>query len=67
MNDKFSYFDVGTADPIGKYAQPKSYSASGNATVEVTSSKAKADGGPSNSDRKKYGRNMSRVMNQRGK
>lgn len=22
-NDKFDYFDVGTADPIGKYKQPK--------------------------------------------
>lgn len=22
-NDKFEYFDAGTADPIGKYKQPK--------------------------------------------
>lgn len=65
---EFKYFDVGAADPIGKYTQPKPYgSVKGNDTVGVDTFKATSNGGPSSADRKKYGRNMSRAMNQRGK
>lgn len=39
----------------------------GNPTVPVQKDKASGKGGPSSADRKKYGRNMSRAMNQRGK
>jgi hypothetical protein len=33
---------------------------------KLNGSKPSGKGGPSSMDRKKYGRNMSRVMNQRG-
>lgn len=65
---EFKFFDVGTGDPIGKYAQPKPYgSVKGGSTASVDTFKATSNGGPSSADRKKYGRNLSRAMNQRGK
>lgn len=67
---EFKFFDVGMADPIGKYAQPKPYGAvSGNATVAenqhgIKNHKAK---GVMSKAMKQVGRNLARAKNQRGK
>ena len=67
ISDKFEWFSADDPQPLRKYKQPISYGQQGIGTVVSGAKTAGGDGGVTNANRKKWGRNLAQAKHQAGK